>query len=144
MNSVIIIGNLTRDPEVRYTQNRMAVCHMTVAVNDRVKNPNTGEYEDRPSFIPVVVWGKQAENCERFLNKGSKVAVNGRIKTGSYNKQDGTRVYTTDVIANSVEFLSHQETVQRNQDETQNWSQPRQNDVPRGFDELAQQESIPF
>lgn len=106
MNQVVLIGNLTRDPEVRYTTggNQTAVCRFTVAVNDRRRNAS-GEWEDAPSFIPIVVFGKQAENCERYLAKGRKVAVSGRIQTGSYTNKEGRKVYTTDVIANNVEFL---------------------------------------
>jgi len=104
MNSVILIGNLTRDPELRYStgMNQTAICRFTVAVND-----GYGE-KQRTSFIPIVVFGKQAENCDRYLAKGRKVAVNGRIQTGSYEK-DGRTVYTTEVIANNVEFLSSQQ-----------------------------------
>ena len=104
MNSVILIGNLTRDPELRYStgQNQTAVCRFTVAVNDGFGD------RQRTSFIPIVVFGKTAENCDRYLKKGSKVCVNGKIQTGSYEK-DGRTVYTTEVIANNyggVEFLS--------------------------------------
>ena len=108
MNSVILIGNLTRDPELRSSTgaNQNAVCRFTVAVNDRMRNQQTGEWEDRPSFIPVVVFGRQAENCDKYLAKGRKVAVQGRIQTGSYVNKDGNKVYTTDVIASNVEFLS--------------------------------------
>lgn len=108
MNSVILIGNLTRDPEMRYStgMNQTAICRFTVAVNDRRRNPQTQEWEDNPSFIPVVVFGKQAENCDRYLAKGRKVAVNGKIQTGSYTNKEGNKVYTTEVIANNVEFLS--------------------------------------
>ena len=107
MNQVILIGNLTRDPEVRYTTggSQMAVCRFTVAVNERRRNA-AGEWEDSPSFIPIVVFGKQAENCEKYLAKGRKVAISGRIQTGSYTNKEGNKVYTTDVIANNVEFLS--------------------------------------
>lgn len=106
MNNVILIGNLTRDPELRYSTgaSQTAICRFTVAVNDRRRNPQTQEWEDNPSFIPIVVFGKQAENCDRYLAKGRKVAVNGRIQTGSYEK-DGRTIYTTEVIANNVEFL---------------------------------------
>ena len=106
MNSVILIGNLTRDPELRYSTgaSQTAICRFTVAVNDRRRNPQTQEWEDNPSFIPIVVFGKQAENCDRYLAKGRKVAVNGRIQTGSYEK-DGRTIYTTEVIASNVEFL---------------------------------------
>ena len=101
MNSVILIGNLTRDPELRYStgMNQTAVCRFTVAVNDGYGD------KQRTSFIPIVVFGKQAENCDRYLAKGRKVAVEGRIQTGSYTNKEGNKVYTTDVIANHVEFL---------------------------------------
>ena len=101
MNSVILIGNLARDPELRYStgMNQTAICRFTIAVND-----GYGERE-RTSFIPIVVFGKSAENCDRFLSKGRKVAVNGRIQTGSYTNKEGNKVYTTEVIANNVEFL---------------------------------------
>ena len=110
MNQVNLIGNLTRDPETRYStgQNQTAVCRFTIAVNDRRKNQN-GEWEDNPSFIPIVVFGKKAENCDKYIGMGSKVAVNGKIETGSYVNKDGQKVYTTDVIANEVEFLSRKE-----------------------------------
>ena len=82
MNSVVLIGNLTRDPELRYASggNQTAVCRFTIAVND-----GFGENK-RTSFIPIVVFGKPAENCDRYLQKGSKVCINGRIQTGSYEK----------------------------------------------------------
>lgn len=99
MNSVILIGNLTRDPELRYTEaKQMPICKFTIAVNDSFGK------ESEPSFIPVTVFGKQAESCERFLYKGSKCAVKGRIKTGSYEGKNG-KVNTTEVIADQVEFL---------------------------------------
>ena len=106
MNSVVLIGNLTRDPELRYSTgaNGTAICRFTIAVND-----GFGERK-RTDFIPIVVFGKTAETCDRFLKKGSKVCVNGRIQTGSYEKE-GRTIYTTDVIANNyggVEFLTPQ------------------------------------
>ena len=108
MNQVVLIGNLTRDPELRYSTggNQTAICRFSVAVNDRRRNPQTQEWEDNPSFIPVVVFGKQAENCDRYLAKGRKVAINVKIQTGSYTNKEGQKVYTTEVIANNVEFLS--------------------------------------
>lgn len=100
MNSVMLIGNLTRDPELRYSTgaNQTAICRFSIAVND-----GYGENE-RTSFPSIVVFGKQAENCEKYLTKGKKVAITGRLQTGSYEK-DGRKVYTTDVIASRVEFL---------------------------------------
>ena len=108
MNKVVIIGNLTKDPETRYTtgENPTAVCRFTVAVNEKRKNPQTKEWEDSPSFIPVTVFGKQGENCDKYLSKGSKAAVEGRIQTGSYTNKEGQKVFTTEVVASTVEFLS--------------------------------------
>lgn len=107
MNQVVLIGNLTKDPELRYSTgaSQTAVCRFTIAVNDRRRNQQTGEWEENASFIPIVVFNKQAENCDRYLSKGRKVAVSGRIQTGSFVNKEGNKVYTTDVIANNVEFL---------------------------------------
>lgn len=97
MNSVQLIGRLTRDPEVRYTNDNMAIAMFSVAI-DRGKDKDA-------DFPNVKVFGKQAENCEKYLQKGMLVGIQGSIRTGSYEKQDGTKVYTTDVVANRVEFL---------------------------------------
>lgn len=102
MNSVVLIGRLTRDPEVRYTAGtQTAVCTFAVAIDRPVRS---GE-EKKTDFPRVTVFGKQAENCERFLKKGRLVAIQGRLQTGSYTNKDGATVYTTDVIADRVEFL---------------------------------------
>ena len=102
MNSVVLIGRLTRDPETRYTSGtQMAVCTFTIAI-DRVTRQ--GE-EKKTDFPRITVFGKQAENCERFLKKGRLVGVQGRLQTGSYTNKDGATVYTTDVVADRVEFL---------------------------------------
>ena len=101
MNSVVLIGRLTKDPEVRYTGEQMAVASFTVAID----RPPRAEKEKVTDFPRVTVFGKQAENCERFLKKGRLVAIEGKIQTGSYTNKDGQKVYTTDVVANRVEFL---------------------------------------
>lgn len=102
MNSVILIGRLTRDPELRYTpNNQTAVAHFSLAVDRPV-----GQGRERQAdFIRITVFGKQAETCDRYLAKGRQVAVQGRIQTGSYKNREGQTVYTTDVIAERVEFL---------------------------------------
>ena len=106
MNNVTLIGRLTRDPEVRYTSNtQMAVARFTIAVDRQFKRDG----EPTADFIPIVAFGKTAELCERFISKGRQVAVEGRIQTGSYTNKDGNKVYTTDVVANRVEFLGGRE-----------------------------------
>jgi single-strand DNA-binding protein len=102
MNNVVLIGRLTRDPEVRYTSgSQMAVATFTVAI-DRPTRPGA---EKQTDFPRITVFGKQAETCEKYLAKGRLVAINGRIQTGSYQNKNGDTVYTTDVVANRVEFL---------------------------------------
>lgn len=101
MNKAMIIGNLTRDPELRKTASDIAVCSFTVAVQRTFSRE-----KDEADFIPVVVWRGLAENCAKYLSKGKKVAVSGRIQTGSYEDKDGNRRYTTELIADDVEFLT--------------------------------------
>ena len=101
MNRVELIGRITRDPELRYTGSNIATTRFTLAVNRPFQGQNGEQGTD---FINIVVWRKQAENVKKYVSKGSLVAVEGRIQTGSYEK-DGQRIYTTDVVADSVQFL---------------------------------------
>lgn len=102
MNNVVLIGRLARDPELSYTpQSQTAVTKFTLAVDRPRKN---GESQGA-DFIRITVFGRQAETCDRYLFKGKQVAVNGRIQTGSYTNRDGITVYTTDILADRVEFL---------------------------------------
>jgi len=102
INRVVLVGRLTRDPELRYTANNIANLRFTVAVNRQFTNQSG---ERQADFIGCVAWRSQAENMARFLRKGSLIGVEGRIETGSYQAQDGQMRYTTDVIADSVQFL---------------------------------------
>lgn len=102
INRVILVGRLTKDPELRYTSSNIAYSRFTIAVNRTFKGPS-GERE--ADFIQCVAWRGQAENVARFIRKGSLVGVDGRIQTGSYDDKDGKRVYTTDVVCDSVQFL---------------------------------------
>ena len=102
MNRVILIGRLTKDPELRYTGSNRAVTQITVAVNRTFTNQN-GERE--ADFINVVIWDKQAENVAKYLTKGRLVAVEGRIQTRNYDNNEGKKVYVTEVVALSVQFL---------------------------------------
>ena len=125
MNVVNLIGNLVKDPQLGYSGD-MAIAKFTIAVND-----GYGE-KQRTSYIPITVFGRPAENAERYLEKGSKVAVTGRIQTGSY-EHDGTKRYVTEVIANEVTYLStrHENTVKT------------ENKAQLGYESLSD-EDVPF
>ena len=103
MNKVVLIGNLTRDPELQTTNGGVSVCRFSLAVTRRFAN---AEGERDADFINIVVWRNQAENCHKYLKKGSKCAVIGRIQTSSYDAPDCSKRYTTDVVADEVEFIS--------------------------------------
>lgn len=102
INNVTLVGRLTRDPELRYTPSGVAVTKFTLAVNRNFSNQN-GERE--ADFINIVTWRKQAENCANYIKKGSLVGIVGRIQTGKYENNEGRTVYTTDVVAENVQFL---------------------------------------
>ena len=105
LNVVVITGNLTRDPELRSLPSGTSVCDLRVAVNTRRKNNSTGEWEDKPNYFDVKVWGAQGENCARFLSKGRPVAVQGRLEWREWETQDGQKRQAVDIIADSVQFL---------------------------------------
>lgn len=102
MNKVILIGRLSRDPEMRTTGSGTAVTRFTVAVSRPFQNPNG---ERQTDFINCIAWRRQAENIAKYCTKGSQVAIEGRIQTGSYDAQDGTKRYTTDIVCDNVTFL---------------------------------------
>ena len=99
MNLAVLCGNLASDPSIKATQNGKEMCTFRLAVNS-----GWGENK-KTSFLHIITFGKTSTNCDRFLSKGRKVLVRGRIETGSYEKSDGSKVYTTDIIADEVEFL---------------------------------------
>jgi single-strand DNA-binding protein len=101
MNSVALIGRLTRDPEIRYTGDQMAIATFSIAIDRPPRRDGTRETD----FPRITVFGRQAENCEKYLKKGRMVGVTGRIQTGSYTNKNGDKVYTTDIVADRVEFL---------------------------------------
>ena len=105
MNKVILMGRLTRDPEVRYTQGEqpMAIARYSLAVDRRFAR-NNQEGQQTADFISCVAFGKNGEFAEKYLHKGTKIAISGRIQTGSYTNKDGVKVYTTDVVVESQEF----------------------------------------
>lgn len=144
MNSVVLIGRLTRDPDVRYiSESGTAVAQITVAIN----RPTAAGKEKKTDFPRVIVFGRQAENVERFLSKGMLVGIQGSIQTGSYTNRDGQTVYTTDVVASRVEFLEWKEKNASNAayQAQPNYSQAAQAPagLPEGF-QAIQDDDIPF
>ena len=112
MNKVILLGRLTKDPEIRYTQGDepMCVARYTLAVDRRFRRQNDDQTAD---FIRCVAFGKGGEFAEKYLHKGTKIAVSGRLQTGSYTKNDGTRVYTTDVVIEEQDFAESKAVSQK-------------------------------
>lgn len=128
MNKVQLIGRLTRDIEVRYTRDEMAVATFTVAIDRPTKSG-----EKASDFPRVTVFGRQAENCGKYIGKGSRVAIEGRLQTGSYER-NGETVYTTDVIAERVEFIDFKDRGAKTS------SKPE----PQGFDWEVEDGALPF
>lgn len=103
MNKVLLVGNLTKDPDLTTTTNGVSVCRFAIAVTRKYSN---SEGERETDFLNIVVWRTLAENCHKFLKKGSKVGVVGNIQSRSYDATDGTKRYVTEIIAEEIEFLS--------------------------------------
>jgi single-strand DNA-binding protein len=106
INRVVLVGNLTRDPELRHTPSGMAVCGLRLAVNSRRKDPTTGEWGEKPNYFDITVWGNQGESCAQYLSKGRPVAVDGRLDWREYEAKDGSgKRQAVEIIADSVQFL---------------------------------------
>ena len=139
MNKVILMGRLTRDPSVRYTQGAESTCiaRYTLAVDRRIKQ----EGQQAADFIGCVAFGKNGEFAEKYLKQGTKIVINGRIQTGSYTNRDGNKVYTTDIVVEEQEFAESKAAAEKNQ---QQEAEPRQlsevekngfMSIPDGIDE---------
>ena len=105
INSVVIVGNLTRDPELRATPSGTSVCSLRVAVNDRVKDPTSGEWGDKPNYFDVDVFGGQGERCAQYLAKGRQVGVAGRLRWREWETQDGQKRQAVSIMADNVQFI---------------------------------------
>lgn len=141
MNNVELIGRLTKDPEVRYTSgSQTAVATFSVAID----RPPDKDGKKQTDFPRITVFGKQAESCEKYLKKGRNVAIQGRIQTGSYKNKDGETVYTTDVVANRIEFIDwgNQQTQREPDQNNPTQSEPVQEDQIEDFEALD--EDVPF
>ena len=135
MNKVILVGNLTRDPELTTTNSGVSVCRFSIAVQRRFANADNGTQAD---FFNIVVWRNQAENCSKFLKKGSKCGIVGRLQNSSYEASDGTKRYATDIVADEVEFLNS-----RNSDSSDVPSMPS-SPKPQTELEPIDDDSLPF
>ena len=105
INRVVLVGNLTKDPELRHTPSGTAVCKLRIAVNTRQKDASTGEWGDKPNYFDVTVWGNQGESCAQFLSKGRPVGIDGRLDWREWEAQDGTKRQAVEIIADTVQFL---------------------------------------
>src|SRR3954467_12029212 len=104
INRVVLVGNLTRDPELRHTPSGTPVCKLRIAVNTRQKD-QSGNWGDKPNYFDVTVWGNQAESCSQFLSKGRPVGIDGRLDWREWDAQDGTKRQAVEIIADTVQFL---------------------------------------
>lgn len=140
LNRVVLVGRLTKDPEFRTTQNGVSVATFTLAVNRNFKNKNG---EQQADFINVVVFRQQAENVNNYLSKGNLAGVDGRIQSRSYENKEGQRVYVTEVLADSVQFLEPKNNQSNNQPQQQS-GQAQSGNSP--FDNSADisDDSLPF
>jgi single-strand DNA-binding protein len=108
INRVVLVGNLTKDPELRHTPSGTAVCKLRLAVNTRQKDPQ-GNWGDKPNYFDVTVWGNQGESCAQYLSKGRPVGVDGRLDWREWDAQDGSKRQAVEIIADNVQFLGSRE-----------------------------------
>ena len=127
INRVIISGNLTRDPELRQTQSGMPVMSMGVAVNDRRKNPQTGEWEDYPNFIDCTMFGQRAQSLANYLSKGTKVSIEGKLRWSQWER-DGQKRSKIEVIVDELEFMSSRNS--GSQQQSHDYGAPSYNAAP--------------
>ncbi|HUJ54408.1 MAG TPA: single-stranded DNA-binding protein [Gaiellaceae bacterium] len=104
INRVVLVGNLTRDPELRHTPGGTPVCSLRVAVNDR-KRDESGNWVDAPNYFSISVFGNQAENCAQYLSKGRPVGIDGKLRWREWQQQDGSKREAVEIVADSVQFL---------------------------------------
>jgi single-strand DNA-binding protein len=138
-NNVVLVGRLTRDPETRRTSNSKSVCKFDIAIGRRFKDVATGEWKDAdPTFVPIIVWGDQANRCGDRLKKGMPVHVEGRLQTNSWQATDGTKKSRLEVIASRVQILvrSEQAPVEKTKVENADNEYVSESDVNMGDEEV--------
>lgn len=144
MNKCILIGRLTRDPELRYTQSGTPVCSESLAV----RRPTARDGEDDADFINITVWGKAAENLAKYKRQGGQIAIEGRLQVSNYTDREGAKRWKTEVVANSVEFLGSKEEGMDTQPQQQTYQQPQQqvNQMTHDYGQkvMFNDEDLPF
>lgn len=150
LNSVALAGNLTRDPQMRTTQGGMAILSMGIAVNDRRKNQQTGEWEDVPQYFELTMFGKRAEAVSKYLSKGTKVAVQGKLHYSSWETQDGQKRSKVDVTVDELEFMSRGDGQRQGGQDSYSGVSPQvayaaqQAQQASGYDGVYDMSDIPF
>ena len=139
MNKAILIGRLTRDPELRYTGSNRAVCQFSIAIDRPFTNQSTGQRE--ADFINIVAWDKTAENIGKYMTKGRLIAVEGRIQTRNYDNNEGKKVYVTEVIASNVQFLESKNATTTNSNGFNSMPEPPVEKSPYDFGSESNQNS---
>ena len=111
INRVVLVGNLTRDPELRNTPSGMSVCSLRIAVNTRRKDNSTGQWTEKPNYFDVTVWGNQGESCAQYLSKGRPVAIDGRLEWREWDATDGSgKRQAVEIVAENVQFLGSRDS----------------------------------
>lgn len=141
MNKVFLIGNLTRDPELSETPNGIALCRFSIAVN---RNYSSSDGERQTDFFNITVWRTQAENCGRYLRKGSKVAIVASLQNRSYEDKDGNKRSVIDIVANEVEFLSSKASGDAQEEEMARPMATRQGGKKPELEVMADDDQLPF
>lgn len=148
LNRVFLIGNLTRDPELRYIPSGTAVATFTIAVNRAYTNTQTGEKKEEVSFLRVVVWARRAELCGEFLSKGSPVFVEGRLQSRNWEDKSGQKRSTVEVIANNIQFLGRPKGAAAADVPDQGQAVPPIDDIPPDLGQAPDikqgEEQVPF
>ena len=148
MNRVILMGRLTRNPDIRYSQSgdNMAIARFTLAVDRRGRKSENGSDQQSADFISCVCFGKTAEFADKYLRQGTKIAVTGRIQTGSYTNRDGQKVYTTDVVLDDIEFAESKNAQSNDSSAYRAPSRPEPSAAGEGFMNIPDgiDEELPF
>lgn len=139
-NKIFLAGRLTKDPEVRYTNNNLAVCSFTLAVNRAFAK----EGQQQADFIPITAWGKTAEFCSKYFGKGQKVIVIGRLQVRSWDDNEGKKRWSTEVVAEEVEFAVGKKSNTGNSNTSDSYEPVQDSNTSNGFYPLEEDDELPF